>query len=142
MMDDPSRQKLVAQICEQSPCSRPVLLNHPAGQRDRCFYRAGIADVMLQRLLGALFHILRLQQSFRGQRLDVLPVVLRKPGKLRNGEIEKGKRGKEKGRKKWTLPFISGRRGWPKMTSRGNWNSCGATPKKACPAVQRNSSGN
>jgi hypothetical protein len=43
---------------------------------------------------------------------------------------------------KGTLPFISGRRGWPRVTSRRNWNSCGATRKKSCPAVQRNSSGN
>ena len=37
---------------------------------------------MLQRLLGALFQILRVQQSFRCKRLDVLLVVLGKPAGL------------------------------------------------------------
>ena len=32
--------------------------------------------------------------------------------------------------------------GWPRVTRRSNWKSCGATPRKACPAVRRNSSAN
>ena len=42
---------------------------------------------MLQRLLSALLQILRIQQPFRGERFDVLLVMLRETGQEEGGPL-------------------------------------------------------